>query len=114
MCNTQGFFDMATRSQNGIPPYLLGNKGYPLLPWLMTLHKEDGEVHSVLQLLYNHKHKKGKSIVENAFDILKQTFKELLEKTKLHIIIVFNVFFACCLFHNLLLGRKEVDVEELI
>jgi hypothetical protein len=70
---------MATRSQNGIPPYLLGNKGHPLLPWLMTPHKENGEVHLVLQLLYIHKHKKGRSIVENAFDILKQTFKELLE-----------------------------------
>jgi hypothetical protein len=24
------------------------------------------------------------------------------------------VFFACCIFHNLLLGRKEVDVEEFV
>ncbi len=105
---------MVTRSQDGIPPYLLGDKGYPLFMWFITSHKEDGEVHSVLQLLYNHKHKKGRSIVENAFDILKQIFKELLEKTKLHIIIVLNVFFACCIFHNLLLGRKEVDVEEFV
>jgi hypothetical protein len=22
-----------------------------------------------------------------------------------------DVFYACCLFHNLLLGRKKVDVE---
>lgn len=80
----------------------------------MTPHKEDGEVHSILQLLYKRKHKKGRSIVDNAFDILKQTFRELLEKTKLHIIIVPNVFFACCLFHNLLLGRKKVNVEELM
>jgi 5-carboxymethyl-2-hydroxymuconate isomerase len=105
---------MAIRSQDGIPPYLLGNKGYPLLPWLMTPHKENGEVHSVLQLLYSHKHKKGRSIVDNVFDILKQTFRKLLEKTKLHIIIVLSVFFACCLFHNLLFWRKKVDVEELM
>ncbi len=26
-----GFFDMATRPQDGIPLYLLGNKGYPLV-----------------------------------------------------------------------------------
>jgi hypothetical protein len=109
-----GLFDMATTSQDGIPPYLLGDKRYPLLPWLMTLHKEDGEVHSILQLLYKRKHKKGRSVVENPFDIFKQTFRELLTKTKLHIIIVPIVFFACCLFHNLLLGRKKVDVEELM
>jgi len=105
---------MATRSHIGIPPYLLGDKRYPLLLWLMTLHKEDGEAHSILELLYNCKHKKGRSIVENAFDILKQTFIELLKKTKLHITIVFYVFFACCLFQIFLLGRKEVDVEELM
>jgi hypothetical protein len=70
----KSFFNMATRSQIGIPPYLLGDKRYPLLLWLMTLHKEDGEVHSILELLYNCKQKKGRSIVENAFDILKQTF----------------------------------------
>jgi lipopolysaccharide biosynthesis glycosyltransferase len=28
--------------------------------------------------------------------------------------IVFNVFNACCLLHNLILWRKEVDVEELM
>jgi lipopolysaccharide biosynthesis glycosyltransferase len=28
--------------------------------------------------------------------------------------IVHNVFNACCLFHNLILGRKEVDVEKLM
>jgi hypothetical protein len=43
-----GFFDMATGSQDGLPPYLFENKGYPLLSWLMTPHKEDGEHHSIL------------------------------------------------------------------
>ncbi len=29
------------------PPYLLEDKGYPLLVWLMTLHKEDGEAYLI-------------------------------------------------------------------
>jgi hypothetical protein len=34
-----GFFDvMVVGSQDGAPPYLLKNKGYPLLPLFMTLH----------------------------------------------------------------------------
>lgn len=33
---------------------------------------------------------------------------------ELHITIVFNVFITYYLFHKLLLGRKEVDVEELM
>jgi hypothetical protein len=73
----------------------------------MTLHKEDGEAHLVLELFYNHKHKRGRSIVENAFGILKQTCIKLLKETKLHIIIVHDVFSTCCLFHNLLLGGKK-------
>jgi hypothetical protein len=55
-------------------PYLLGNKGYPLFPWFMTLHKKNGEAHLILKLLYNHKHKRGRLVVENAFGILKQNF----------------------------------------
>jgi hypothetical protein len=47
-----GFFDMDAGSQDALPPYLFENKG-PLLSWLMTPHKEDGEHHSILELLYN-------------------------------------------------------------
>jgi len=31
-----------------MPFYLCGDTGYPLLLWLMTLHKEKWEVHSIL------------------------------------------------------------------
>ncbi len=69
-------------------PYLHGVMGYPLLPWFMTLHKEDEKHHSILELLYNCKHKWGKLVVENTFGILKETFIELLKKTKLHVTIL--------------------------
>jgi hypothetical protein len=41
----------------------------------MTLHKENGEAYSILELLYYHKHKRGGVVVENALGILKQTFE---------------------------------------
>jgi len=44
----EGFFDMVVGSQHGLPPYLFEDKGYPLLFWLITPHKEDGEHHSIL------------------------------------------------------------------
>jgi hypothetical protein len=40
----------------------------------MTLNKRRRGANSILELLYNYKHKKDMSIVENAFGIMKQTF----------------------------------------
>jgi hypothetical protein len=80
------FFNMVVGSQGGLPPYLLIDKGYPLFPWLMTLHKENGEHHLVLEILYNCKHKCERSI--NAFDILKQTCRKFMKKRK----VAYNYF----------------------
>jgi hypothetical protein len=41
------------------------------------LFKEDGH-HNILELLYNIKPTKGQSMVENAFNILKKTLRELI------------------------------------
>jgi hypothetical protein len=44
-----------------------------------------------------------------------RTCRNLLKRIKLHIFIApYNVFFTWCLLFNLLLGRKEVDVEDLM
>jgi hypothetical protein len=45
----------------------------------MTSHKEGD--HNLLEMLYNRKHKRVHSIVENAFGIWKKTFHELKGKT---------------------------------
>ena len=54
-------------SQDGFTPYLLGAKGYHLLPWLMTPYREGR--HTVLETLYQRKHKRGRSVIEHAFGI---------------------------------------------
>jgi hypothetical protein len=110
----RGIFDMVVGSLHGSPLYLLGDKGYPLLFWLMTLHNQNEKHHLVLELLYYCKHEWGRSIVGNGFGIMKQMFEELLRKIGLHITIVLHVFNACSLFHNLILGRKKVGVEEFM
>jgi len=38
---------------NDTPPYLLGDKNYPLIiTWIMTPFKEEG-THTILELFYN-------------------------------------------------------------
>jgi hypothetical protein len=69
-----GLFD--NKGVDGVLPYLLSDNDYPLICWIMTPFKEEGQ-HSILELFYNWKHKKGKSVVDNSFGILKKTFKEM-------------------------------------
>jgi hypothetical protein len=66
-----------------IPPYMLGDKGYPLLPWLLMPFKDNGYQRTILETLFQEQHSRGRSVVENAFGILKQTWRELLVKTDL-------------------------------
>ncbi len=50
-----GLFEFnSASSQHCLTPYLLGDKGYPLIIWSMTLSKEEGQ-HTILELLYTRK-----------------------------------------------------------
>lgn len=53
--------------------------------------------------LYHRKHKWKRLVVENAFGILKQSFKKFLYKIDIGVNLVLNVFTCCYLLHNLIL-----------
>jgi len=48
---------LCKKGQKGVVPYLLTDKSYPFLYWLMSLHK-DGE-QNILEMLFNKKLKQG-------------------------------------------------------
>jgi len=52
--------------------------------------------------------------VENAFGILKQSFRELLDKSDLHITFMPDVILCCAILHNVLLRQSHEEVEELL
>ena len=94
-------------SARGFSPYLLGNVGYLLKQWLLTPYRDEltrAGHQSVLECLYNTRLFRGRNVVENALGILKQSFRELLDVTDLHITFVPNVVICCCLLHTVLLG----------
>jgi hypothetical protein len=100
-------------SVDGFPPFLLGDSGYPLHPWLMVPHRGPGQF-SVAEQLFNRRLRKGRCVVENAFGILKQTFRELLVKTQLHVTFLPDVIICCAILHNVLLGQFQDQVEQLL
>jgi hypothetical protein len=66
----QGVHDFNIGSQGGIPPYLLRDKGYPCISWIMTPFQ--GWKSHYFEVLYNVKHKCGRSIMQNNFKIMKK------------------------------------------
>lgn len=100
-------------SVDGFPPFLVGDSGYPLLPWLMVPVRGPGRL-TVAEELFNRRLRRGRCVVENAFGILKQTFRELLVKSQLHVTFLPDVITACAILHNVLLGQSVDEVEQLL
>ena len=97
--------------RDGFPPYLLGDSGYPNLPWLVTPHR--GNNLTMLEALYNRKLRRGRGVVENAFGILKTTWRELLGKSELNVVYMADVITACAILHNILRKQANEDLEAL-
>ena len=100
-------------SVDGFAPFLIGDSGYPLLPWLMVPHRGPGQL-SVAEQLFNRRLRRGRCVVENAFGIMKSTFRELLVKTHLDVTFLPDVIICCALLHNVLLGQSDEEVERLL
>lgn len=99
-------------SFQGFSPSLLGDRGYPLLPWLMVLHHQHGAL-SVADRMFNRRLSWRRSVVENTFGIMKLTFRELEGKMDLDVKIVPDVVMWCAILHNVLLNQSEEAIERL-
>jgi len=81
----------------------------------MTPHKQVDDVwHTIFKALYNKHLSQGRSVVDNLFAILKKSFKELLLKTNLHLILLTNVVVHYFIIYNMILDGKELDIETLM
>ena len=93
----------------GFRPFPLGDARYHLKKWLMTSYRDGlgrASQRLVLECLFNKKLSRGRSVVENVFGILKQSFRELLNITNLHVNFVPDIIICCCLLHNVLLSKS--------
>jgi len=98
-----------------VKPYLIGDKGYLLLPQLMIPYKQFvNSHHTIWKALYNKQLCRTTSVVENSFGILKKSFRKLLLKSHLNILFLPNVVVCCYIFYNMILDGKDQDIEILM
>jgi hypothetical protein len=67
-----------------------------------------------VERIFNRKLSQGRVVVENAFGILKQAFRELKLYSDLHVTLVPDVVLCCALLHNILLGQSPEEVDRLL
>ena len=88
-------------SFNGFIPYLLGDGGYPLLPWLLVPHRQRRQL-SAVERLFNRKLSTRRFVVENTFALLKSSFRELQQRSELNVVFLLDVVTYCAILHNVL------------
>jgi hypothetical protein len=79
----------------------------------MTPHK-GRENSGVVEHFFNRKLRRGRCVVENAFGLLKQTFRELLGKSSLRVTFLPDVILCYAILHNVLLRQSHENVEQFL
>jgi hypothetical protein len=112
-----GFHDDPLGWDQGLPfpPYLVADRGYPLLSWCITPFKLGpmGLPLSGEEAWFNRKHSSTRMSVERGFGILKARFKEIGTRSSLKLEFMPTVIHCCCILHNILLASKDRTLEQI-
>ena len=79
----------------------------------MVPHRRHGPF-SVADTLFNKQLRRGHGVVENVFGIIKETFRELLMKSKLQVAFLPDIITCCAILYNVMLGQFHEEVEQLL
>jgi hypothetical protein len=98
------------------PPYLVADRGYPLLSWCITPFKIGpmGVPLTREEVWFNQKHSSTRMSVERAFGILKARFKEIGTTSSLKLDFMPTIIHCCCVLHNVLLASKDMTLEQIL
>ena len=98
------------------PPYIVADRGYPLLSWCITPFKMGpmGLPLTNEEVWFNRKHSSTRMCVERGFGILKARFKEIGVKSALKLEFLPTVVHACCVLHNMLLASEDRTLDQIL
>ena len=98
------------------PPYIVADRGYPLLSWCITPFKMGpmGIPLTREELWFNRKHSSTRMSVERGFGILKSRFREIGTKSSLKLDFLPTVVHCCCVLHNILLASKDRTLDQIL
>ena len=98
------------------PPYLVADRGYPLLSWCITPFKMGpmGIPLTREEMWFNRKHSSTRMNVERSFGILKSKFREIGTKSSLKLDFLPTVVHCCCILHNILLASKDITFDQIL
>jgi hypothetical protein len=113
-----GFHDDPLSWGGGLsfPPYIVADRGYPLLSWCITPFKLGpmGTPLSQEEAWFNRKHSSTRMSVERGFGILKSRFREIGTKSSLKLDFLPTVVHCCCVLHNILLASKDRTLDQIL
>ena len=98
------------------PPYIVADRGYPLLSWCITPFKMGpmGVPLSREVVWFNRKDSSTRMSVERGFGILKSRFKEIGTKSSLKINFLPTFVHCCCVLYNILLASKNRTLDQIL
>lgn len=98
---------------NEIEEYIVGNSGFPLLPWMITPYK--GKRICDSEVRFNQKVIQTQMVAQKALGKLKQNWKIIQgvmwrpDKSRVPLIVL-----ACCILHNILIDMEDEVQEKLV
>ena len=113
-----GFHDdpLTWPSALAFPPYIVADRGYPLLSWCITPFKMGpmGLPLTREEAWFNRRHSSTRMSVERGFGILKARFKEIGTKSSMKLEFLPTVVHVCCVLHNILLASKDRTLDQIL